>query len=168
MIREATAEDAPQMIELSAMKRAEYEAYSPTFWRVAADAAEKQAPFFLTQLGRENAICLVSEHEGRIDGFLIAVRVAAPPVYDPGGPVCRVDDFTVSSPDRWATTGRDLIQEVRRRAHSAGSSLTVAVCGHLDEPKREMLRSAGFSIESEWWVNPEIARASGLGSDGKA
>jgi len=27
------------------------------------------------------------------------------------------------------------------------------VTGHLDQPKRDALRSCGLSVASEWWVN---------------
>ena len=154
MIREASTDDVPRMIALSERARLVYEQYAPTFWRGAKDAAEKQAAFFHAQLLREDTLCLVSEHEGQIEGFVIAGVVTAPPVYDPGSPVCMIDDFVVASPDQWATIGRSLLEEARNRAQARGANLSVVVCGHLDEPKREMLRSAGFSIASEWYVNP--------------
>ena len=154
MIRPASEDDIPQMTALAEMKRSEYEQYAPTFWRTANDAAQKQAPYFRVQLSQEDTICLVAEHEGDVTGFIIAKVVTAPPVYDPGSLVCTIDDFVVASPDQWAFTGTDLLQEVRHRALSRGASLAVVVCGHLDEPKREMLRAADFYIASEWYVSP--------------
>src|SRR5437879_75669 len=96
MIREATEADIPQMLVLAETKRKQYEEYSPVFWRRASDAAEKQDPYFRAQLGSENSLCLVSEDAGQFTGFVIASIVSAPPVYDPGGPVCMVDDFAVA------------------------------------------------------------------------
>jgi GNAT superfamily N-acetyltransferase len=153
MIREASVEDIPQMIALAEMKRSEYEQYAPTFWRNAKDAVQKQAPFFRAQLSQEDTICLVAEHEGDVTGFIIAKVVPAPPVYDPGSLVCMIDDFVVASPNQWGHTGKDLLEEVRHRAKSRGASLTVVVCGHLDEAKREMLRAADLYIASEWYVS---------------
>ena len=135
MIREASVEDIPQMTLLADRKRLEYEHYAPTYWRAAKDAVQKQAPYFRDQLGEKDTICLVAEHEDQVRGFLIAKVVTAPPVYDPGTLVGMIDDFVVASPDRWTCAGKDLLQEVRRRAQSRGASLSVVVCGHLDEAK---------------------------------
>jgi len=154
MLRKAGEDDIAQMIALAQMKRAEYESFAPTFWRQAQDAAEKQTPFFYAQLSRENTFCLVYERSGKIDGFIIATVVAAPPVYDPGSPVCMIDDFVVESPDLWTTVGRELLQEARRLTQAHGAKLAVVVCGHLDESKRAMLTSAGLYVASEWYVSP--------------
>ncbi len=153
-IRPATGEDIIRMVELSDLKRTEYAQYSPVFWRKAEGASEKQRPFLLAQLERENNIVLVSEEEDNIDGFLIASVVGAPPVYDPGGQVCMVDDFAVSSPAKWQTVGLALLTEATAQAKERGAVLSVVVCGLLDEPKRAMLRAGGASIASEWYTSP--------------
>jgi GNAT superfamily N-acetyltransferase len=154
MIRIAIHTDISQMAALSEKKRMEYEAYAPMFWRRAADSMEKQKPYFAAQLAGENAICCVSEVNGEIDGFIIAQVGEAPPVYDPGGLVCVVDDFVVAEPALWNTVGRDLLDEARRMARLRGAELAVVVCGQMDVPKREMLQAAGLYVASEWWVNP--------------
>lgn len=153
-IRAATADDVSRMVELSDRTRTEYAQYSPVFWRKAEGASEKQYPFLQAQLERESNIVLVSEAAGGIDGFLIAGVVNAPPVYDPGGPVCMVDDFAVSSPELWQTVGQALLAEAAAQAKARGAVLSVVVCGHRDEPKRAMLRASGASIASEWYTNP--------------
>lgn len=153
-IRMATVDDVSRMVELSDLKRTQYAQYSPVFWRKAASASEAQALFFKTQLEKKNNIALVYEESGRVEGFVIASLTTAPPVYDPGGPVCVVDDFVVSAAERWHTAGVALLAEVKRQAKARGAVLSVVVCGHLDEPKRAMLRTSGFSIASEWYVNP--------------
>src|SRR5579862_4336076 len=103
-IRPARAADVPAMVALSEQKRLQYQEYQPTFWRVAADAREKQTSFFERLVGSEHAIILVHEREGAVDGFVIATLVDAPPVYDPGGRTCMIDDFVVAS-EEWTTTG---------------------------------------------------------------
>ena len=153
-IRMATVDDVSRMVELSDRKRTEYAQYSPVFWRKAEGASEKQVPFFKAQVEKENNIVLVSEESGRIEGFVIATVHSAPPVYDQGGQVCGVDDFMVSAPEQWQTVGVALLAEVKSQAKARGAVLSVVVCGHLDEPKRDMLRTSGFSIASEWYVNP--------------
>ena len=154
VIRVATVDDVNRMVELSDIKRTQYAEYSPVFWCKAEGASEKQAVFFKTQLDKENNIVLVCEETGRVDGFVIASLIIAPTVYDPGGLVCVVDDFMVSAPERWSTAGVALLVEARNRAKARGAVLCVVVCGHLDEPKRNMLRTHRFSVASEWYVNP--------------
>lgn len=153
-IRPATEADVPSMIALADAKRSEYARYAPTFWRKAPDSAEKQAPYFASLLERAEVIVLVYEEASAISGFVIASITSAPPVYDPGGPVCVIDDFTVATPDDWPSVGAALLAAARREAQAQGANLAVVVCGQLDEPKRAMLRAAGFAVASEWYVNP--------------
>lgn len=155
-IRPAKAEDVRRMVELSDMKRTEYAQYSPIFWHKAAGAAEKQLPFFQAQLEREQNIVLVAEEKGQIEGFVIASVVDAPPVYNPSGKVCMVDDFAVSAPELWATLGQALLADMSAHAKTRGAVLSVVVCGHLDKAKRLMLQDGGSTIASEWYVKPII------------
>src|SRR5580692_3708668 len=113
-IRKATTTDVPRMLELAALKRTEYEAYSPVFWRPAVNAKESQRPFFENLVNDAGWICLVHDAEGLVDGFLIAHVVTAPPVYDPGGKVCIIDDFTVASASLWSTVGAQLRDTAER------------------------------------------------------
>jgi hypothetical protein len=99
-VRPAEVADAQQMAELSARKREEYERYSPIFWRQATDASQKQRTFFEHQLSEKKWLVFVSERDGVLSGFVTGALVTAPPVYDPGGPVCMVDDFVVRDADR--------------------------------------------------------------------
>lgn len=142
--------DVPRMIALAAEKRAEYEQYQPVFWRRVADAAEKQAPYFAELLRSPQHIVLVHDVQGQIDGFVIAAIVAAPPVYDPGGLMCVLDDFTVAEPGQWPTLGRALLDEVIRRVKERDVVQIVVVCGQRDAAKRSMLEDAGLPVASEW------------------
>ncbi len=153
-IRPATTDDISRMVELSDLSRTRYAHYSPVFWRKAQGASEKQSLFFQAQLARDNIIILVSEEASGTEGFVIASLVDAPPVYDPGGKVCMVDDFMVSAPALWPTVGRALLTEATAQAKARGAVLSVVVCGHQDEPKRAMLNASGAAIASEWYTNP--------------
>jgi ribosomal protein S18 acetylase RimI-like enzyme len=154
-IRKATDADLPAILELAATKRDEYAGYSPVFWRVANDAIEKQRSFFINQrMYNDEIITLVAERDGSIDGFIMAMIHTAPPVYDPGGPVCSIDDFTVAAPDLWPTTGKMLLDAVTSQAQARGAVLVIIVCGHLDASKRAMLQGHGATIASEWYVKP--------------
>ncbi len=83
MVRLAKQSDVSRLIELAALKRAEYEQLEPVFWRQAADAAQKQTPYFADLLRSPQHIALVYEAHGEVGGFVIAAIVPAPPVYDP-------------------------------------------------------------------------------------
>jgi len=142
------------MIDLAAQKRIEYEAYQPVFWHPADDARMKRTPFFEYLLRQANVIALVHDDAGTIDGFVIASLVSAPPVYNPGGPACFVDDFTVAKSDQWEEIERGLLCEALRIAKERGAAQAIVVCGHLDESKRAFLRAEGLSIATEWYVKP--------------
>lgn len=60
-IRPATQADLQQKVALSDAKRTQYEQHTPTFWRKAADARERQTRFFEALLGREQAIALIHD-----------------------------------------------------------------------------------------------------------
>jgi GNAT superfamily N-acetyltransferase len=151
-IRRARREDAPALVDLSERKRIEYQAYQPRFWRKAADSREKQLPFFERLIESDRVIALVYEEAGRVNGFVIASLVDAPPVYDPGGQTCLIDDFVVYEPSDWAMIGTVLLIAAIQEARERGAVQTVVVCGHGDGPKRSMLAKVGFSIASEWYV----------------
>ena len=157
-IRAATEADLPSILALAAAKREEYATYSPVFWRVAEDANEKQAAFFLNQrLHNDAVITLVAEVDGSISGFIMAIIHAAPPVYDPGGPVCSIDDFTVATPDIWPTIGSALLTVVTQQARERGAVLVIIVCGQRDSAKRMMLQAQQATVASEWYVKPLVS-----------
>ncbi len=151
-IRPAQAADVPQLVALSEQKRAEYPQHQPVFWRQAAGATEKQTPYFERQVAGNRTIALVYEQDGTIGGFIIGTLMDAPPVYDPGGPVCTIDDFTVGDATEWPRIGRALLDEVTRAAKAREAVLVIVVTGHHDEPKRAMLAASGCTVASEWWV----------------
>lgn len=151
-VRRAEAADIPAMVDLSEQKRTQYQAYQPLFWKKAEDSREKQAPFFEAQLGRDDVIALVHLRNGTMDGFLIARLVPSPPVYA-AGLTCLIDDYCVSDDD-WSGTAKALLDAAAQEAVERGAVQAVVVCGHLDEPKRQLLSESGHTIASEWWVRP--------------
>jgi hypothetical protein len=153
-IRPATQDDLPRLLELASQRRADYERAQPQFWRQSADAIEHQRPYFARQLADERIIALVHERDGVIDGFIIGMLIAAPPVVDPGGDTCLVDDFCVADPTDWPTTGTALLAATRERALALGATQLVVISGHHDAPKRTMLATANHTIVSEWWLAP--------------
>lgn len=153
-IRQSQPADAAAIVDLSEQKRVQYQAYQPLFWRKAADSREKQTLFLEHQLKRENVIALIHTQGERIDGFVIATLVPAPPVYA-AGLTCVIDDYCVLE-QRWDAIGKALLDAITQIAGERGAVQVVVVCGNLDEPKREMLRKSGHTIASEWWVKPIV------------
>ena len=142
------------MLELASQRRADYERAQPQFWRQSADAIDRQRPYFARQLADERIIALVHERDDTIHGFIIATLIAAPPVVDPGGETCLVDDFAVADPENWSTIGAALLTAARERALALGAVQLVVISGHHDAPKRAMLAASGHTIASEWWLTP--------------
>lgn len=153
-IRRAIEADIPRMVTISETKRIEYEGYSPVFWRKAPDSSPKQELYFQSLLMGTEVIALVAEAEDLLLGFVIGAIITAPPVYNPGGPVCIVDDFAVANSTDWHSVGATLLEAVEGEAKARGAVLSIVVCAQRDQAKRELLRSAGASVASEWHVKP--------------
>jgi GNAT superfamily N-acetyltransferase len=153
-IRNAVAADVAAIAALAGVRREQYARYQPLFWRPAADAVDRHRAYLTRLIAEDKAIALVSEESGELTGFVIATLTGAPPVYDPGGATCQIDDFAVVPTARWESTGGRLLRAALAEAGRRGAVQAVGVNGHLDEPKRELLRACGLEPASEWWVTP--------------
>jgi hypothetical protein len=151
-IRFAIEGDIPSMVAMAEAKRVEYEGYSPLFWRKAPDSSSKQEQYFQSLLKSTDIIALVAQRGEHLAGFIVGALATAPPVYNPGGPVCIVDDFTVVTPEEWPIVGAALLTAVEHEARTRGAVLVVAVCAQRDHAKRALLQDAGLSTASEWYV----------------
>ena len=154
-IRTAAQADVPSMAALAGIRREQYARYQPLFWRPAPAASDKHGAYLGRLVASDKVISLVSEDTGELTGFLIATLNPAPPVYDPGGLSCDIDDFVVTPAANWATTGVRLLRAALAEAGQRGAVQAVVVTAHLDEPKREALRACGLEVASEWWVTPQ-------------
>jgi GNAT superfamily N-acetyltransferase len=153
-IRTAREADIPQMVASAETKRIEYEGYSPIFWRKAPDSSPKQEVFFQRLLTSPDLIALVAEVDNTLLGFIISAITIAPPIYNPGGLVCIIDDFAVARSQDWGSVGAELLAAVEREAKARGAVLSVIVCPQRDQAKRAMLQKAGAAVASEWHVKP--------------
>lgn len=143
-IRRATPSDVSYMVDLSEQKRAQYEKFQPLFWRKAIDSREKQLLFFKDQLKNENLVFFVDETDNKVDGFIIAnLRNRRE---------CDVDDFAVANENLWESSGKLLLQEAGKEAKQRSIERYSVVCGHLDEPKRQMLTNFGLVLEQYWYT----------------
>lgn len=155
-IRAATPPDVDAMSALAGIRREQYARYQPRFWRPAAGALDRHRPYLAGLVASQEVITLVSEDAGQLTGFLIATVTAAPPVYDPGGLTCQIDDFVVVPEARWLTTGVQLLRAGLAQAARHGAVQAVVVTAQLDQPKRQALRACGLQVASEWWVTSHL------------
>lgn len=142
------------MVAMSDQKRSEAQQHQPIFWRKAADAAERQRLYFRQIVGDTNFIARICETDTVAVGFIIARVIDAPPVYDPGGKTCLIDDFCVVSPELWPSVGDGLLAKVRAAAIDRGAVQLVIVCAGYDTPKRDAIAAAACTLASEWHVGP--------------
>lgn len=155
-IRAAVQADVAAMSDLAASRREQYARYQPVFWRPAAGGRDKHRNYLAGLVADSLVITLVSEEDTQVTGFLIATLVSAPPVYDPGGLTCQIDDFTVAHDEKWTATGPALLTAGLAEAARRGAVQAVVVTAHLDHLKRQALRSCGLEVASEWWVTPHL------------
>ena len=153
-IRPASQPDLAHVTRMTEDRRVQYQEYQPVFWRKAEDSAVLAGDFMAKTLAREDALFLVAESDERILGFLVATEISAPPVYDPGGKVCFIDDFVVDPPELWGTVGRALAEAAFKRAKPMGAAIGNVVCGPRDTSKRATLIGMGFTVAGEWHVLP--------------
>jgi hypothetical protein len=149
-VRTATRADVAAMVAIAAARRERLEEYQPHFWRRHPGADRAQAAFFEQLLEDDDTHVLVAADERTVAGFVIARLEPAPPVYDPGGPACTIDDFGADN----VTTAHDLLVGVRRWAANRGASQLVVIAAHGDEATRALLEDEGLTLASEWWVQP--------------
>jgi len=152
-IRDAVASDIDAIGAMVEQRRRQYETYQPTFWRRAADSEPQARTFLGSLIGTPERIFIVAE-EADIAGFLLAAPIPVPPVYDPGGSAFLIDDFCVADPAFWVPVGTALLDRGRAMAKARGAAHVIVVCGDADAMKAAMLRSAGLTIASNWWVSP--------------
>ena len=152
MIRVAEETDAPEMASLSDSFRDLLQSYSPVFWRKKEGIIPTHITYMKGLINSPNQITLIYEKDGQIAGFLTGLITQAPPVYDPGGPVCLVDDFVVRHTDEWSTVGKELIQACENSARFRNAVVIIVVSPLKCDEQREMLRDHGIEPVSEWRV----------------
>jgi GNAT superfamily N-acetyltransferase len=151
-IEVATAADVEPMVRLSEAFRSTLSGYSPVFWRKADDSFARQVAWFRIVVAQQDMLCLVARVEDELRGFAMGRLTTAPPVYAPGGPVCLIDDFCVTTDAEWPSVGAALLDAVESRARERGAVLSVIVCPHLAREKRAFLNARRFTTTAEWSV----------------
>lgn len=150
-IRLAAEADLDAMVTLSARVRNELEHHEPRFWRRHPDADQRQRDWFgflLSDAGHQLLVNVATD--GQVDGFVIARAMDAPPVYDPGGRTCFVDDLVWADLD----DAKALLTEVRIWGVEQGCSQLLVVTPVADSDRRDLLGHLGLHPVSEWWTAP--------------
>lgn len=152
VIRSAYRGDVEACVQMIEARRRLYETFEPRFWRKAEHSAAMSTAFFGHLAIDAGALFLVSDSDGQIDGFLIAMPVQNPPVYAPGGPTAQIDDFCVADPALFPTVGAALLDEARARSKARGITQLVVVCAARDEARTAFLRGQSLSLTTTWWT----------------
>jgi len=148
MMRKALKSDIPWMVSLSHNKRKSYAEAQKQFWKMAKDSDKIQTKWFEELFEQKNAIALVADNK---EGFVIGKVVTPPEVYD-AGLTLMIDDFCVSDESLWSSTGKDLIDEIKKLAKTQMVSQILVVCGAHDSHKKSLLKQVGLATASEWYV----------------
>jgi hypothetical protein len=158
VVRTAEIADLERLLVIADRRRHEYAGYQPRFWNPAPDALVRQRDYFETLLADPEALFEVAATADRVRGFIAARLLPAPPVYDPGGVTCLVDDFTVDDTEAWSEVGPLLLASARSWAAERDAAQLVVVTAARDHPKRAALSAADLSLASEWWVGAVPSR----------
>ena len=137
-MRALVAGDAVWMAELMARRRAEYEIYSPTFWRRAVEVDDLHAAFLRRTVGQPQNIAIRGER-----GFITAV---------PRAGQFYADDFALDGGATWEVDGRTLVLAAWTEAKRRGATALRVVTAARDVPKVAMLTNAGMVVSERWWV----------------
>ncbi|MGH2504350.1 MAG: hypothetical protein ACRDID_17725 [Ktedonobacterales bacterium] len=155
IVRPARPDDAEPAAAWAEARRAQYARYSLVFWRPAADARAKHQPFLRFCIEDDNFAAFAAEAGGALVGGALANRRGAPaPFRAERTPTWFLDDFFVADAALWPTAGLALLRAVGEAAGAAGAARVIVVVAQRDEPKRALLRSAGYALEAAWWTHP--------------
>lgn len=154
-VRAARPGDADIAADFAETRRAEYERYSPIFWRRAADARERHAPFLRSCLESADYAAFAAVRGAAVVGVILAHRHGAPPPFrDDPEPMWFVDDFYLAPTERWESAGVALLGAVTEAARAGGASRILVVGAQRDLPNRTFLLGAGYTVAAAWWAHP--------------
>lgn len=142
------------MARLAETFREKLEEWQPVFWKRADGSAQLSENYFRFLMQDEDNCALVNEDYAGVDGFLIATLVDAPPVFNPGGKTCLIDDFVVAEDELWATVGEALVERASEWAKSKGATQTVVITPLAHQEKLSFVKGRDMTPAASWWVKP--------------
>jgi hypothetical protein len=149
IVAKASKADISSMVELSYLKRKNYEQAQPQFWKYAEGAEKIQTEWFEELLEHKDYILLVAKENSKIIGFIIGRLVIAPEVYNPGGLTLMIDDFACED---WINVGKLLMEKIAKIAKEKGAVQFCVVAGNHDLDKCRFLEEFGLNCASRWYV----------------
>ena len=148
-VRPATAADADAVVRLVEADFAARDAHrSSAVWRKAEGSAAAYRKELADLLGQEGMLLRVHESAGAVDGYVRAMLVDGPPVWDPGGKVCFVTEFVLGDAAAWSTVGAALLGSATGEARGRGAVAALVQYGHHEAGKQVML--AGLEYGPAW------------------
>jgi hypothetical protein len=103
-------------------------------------------------MDQDNVLTLISEDDGSTNGFLIATLIDAPPVFDPGGKSCMIDDFVVACNALWDSVGTALLDEARVWAKREGAAQIILVTPKDHPEKNAFVTAQNLKTTTFWWT----------------
>ena len=139
-IRDAEAEDAPALARLGAGRPPRRHGMQMLWSQPRGPEA------YRAMIEDRGIISLV----GEADGYAIGrPGLPAPPVYDPGGTTCLVDDLDLG--ESWPGCGPDLLAGLEAAARAAGDVQLLIACDRRESGKKEALEARGYRWPVDWY-----------------
>ncbi|MFM2200158.1 MAG: hypothetical protein RL769_211 [Pseudomonadota bacterium] len=143
--------DISWMVDLSEIKRSNYQKYQPNFFKKNPNSLLIQSKYFEELLSDKNIIALVLSDKS---GFIMGRIITPPSVYD-AGLTLMIDDFCVSdinhnNSNPWFDQGQILLDEIIKIAKSREVKQILVVSGNHDKNKTEFLKKNNLTIASLW------------------
>ena len=132
IVRPASKEDLPAIIQLTRENRSLLERLEPTFWRASANADEAHAAFMEFVVADPHITTRVLDKDGPI-GFSVCSK-------HPAG-LWFVDDVCLSGDADWSTDGLNLLNAIDERP-------AVMTAPHKDEARIRAAERAGLALVS--------------------
>ena len=103
-------------------------------------------------LGDAELLGLAIERDGELVGYALGrPGVPPPPVYDPAGSTCVVDELALAPDADWATTGARLLDALEAEAARRGDTQLLVSCARLEREKRALLDARGYHLPVDWF-----------------
>lgn len=148
-VREASPPDIDTMVELGDQRRERYQHHAIRPWSPVTDARERHRTYLEGTVDDPSSAALVAVRDGKLRGYLCCTLATSPGLYDPGGPVGRVEDFAVSEAREWTLAAQALFTAARRRLRESGAVSVLVTTDGCDSAERAFLWRIGMSLESE-------------------
>ncbi len=152
-VRLATPQDAPAVGALAARARPRPHGMQ-LVWKETPSIEGYRRRFAESDL-----LCLVTEGGPGLVGYALAKPgVPSPPVYDPGGTTCFVDELELAPGGDPAGVAERLLGALEVAARQAGDVQLLVTCGRSERVKRDQLDARRYRWPADWYSRRLPAR----------